>query len=157
MTFRAAFYRGTRPGLPGVYNIGVRKWTHSHYSHVELVFSDGWSWSSSFEDGGVRPKQINYSSDDWDIVELPEWLEAHARRWFEDHKDWNYDLLGNVHFVFFFIRGQSHKVFCSEAVAEALGLPDGYRFDPGTLYAVLTSPLLVMRTPTFINIEFSKP
>jgi hypothetical protein len=155
--FRAAFYKGTRPGLPGIYNRGVRHWTHSKYSHVELIFSDGVSWSSSFEDGGVRSKEINYSSDDWDFIELPPWMEDGARRWFEQHKGWHYDLAGNVHFVFFFVRGAQRKVFCSEAIAEALGLREGYRFDPGTLHVVLSSPLLMMRPATFINIEFSQP
>jgi len=157
MTFRACFYKGTRPGLPGVYNRGVRAWTHSKYSHVELQFSDGESWSSSYEDGGVREKQIQYSPENWDFIDLPDWMEPHAKRWFEAHKDWDYDLLGNVHFVFFFVRGASRKVFCSEAVAEALGIPEGYRFDPGTLYAVLSSAFVTTRTSTFVNVEFSTP
>lgn len=157
MSFRAAFYKGTRPGLPGIYNRGVRGWTRSKYSHVELIFSDGVSWSSSFEDGGVRQKQINYTSGDWDFIDLPDWMEPAARRWFEEHKGWGYDLVGNAHFVIFYIRGARRKVFCSEAVAEALSLPEGYRFDPGTLYAVLSSPLLVRCGPTFVNVEFSQP
>ena len=156
MTFRAAFYKGTRPGLPGVYNRGVRGWTHSKYSHVELVFSDGVSWSSSFEDGGVRPKNIAYSSGDWDFIELPAWMEPAARHWFEERNEWKYDLLGNVHFVLFFIRGERHKVTCSAAAAGALGFVDGYRFDPGTLYVVLSNLLLARGTPIPASIQFSQ-
>jgi len=154
MTFRACFYKGTRPGLAGIYNRGVRVQTNSKYSHVEIQFSAGISASSSFEDAGVRFKQIDYTSGDWDFIDLPEWLEPHARRWFDDHDEWEYDLLGNLHFVFLLIRGEARKVFCSEAVAEALGVPagQGYRFSPGDLYAMLSNPLFTTRQATYVNV-----
>ena len=54
MTFSAAFYQGTRPGLPGLYNRLVRWLDRGEFSHCELVFGDGMSASASFMDHGVR-------------------------------------------------------------------------------------------------------
>lgn len=134
---RAAFYRGTRPGIPGVYNYAVRAWTRSPYSHVELVFSDGMAGSSSFADGGVRFKQIDFDPAHWDFIELPGHLEAAARVWFELHKGDKYDLLGNLHFVLAPVGDDKDRWFCSEAVAASLRIPYPSRFDPGTLYSAL--------------------
>lgn len=135
---RAAFYKGTRPGIAGLYNRAVRLWTRSPYSHVELIFSDGMAASSSFADGGVRLKAIDFSADRWDFIDLPGEDEEYARRWFNAHVGQPYDLLGNLHFVLFPIAGLRRAWFCSEAAAAALGLPDPYRFDPATLASTLS-------------------
>lgn len=133
---RAAFYRGTRPGIKGIYNRGVRAWCSGDYSHCELVFSDGLSASSSWEDGGVRFKEIGYSSDNWDFVELPDFLEPAARQWFIDHAGQPYDLLGNVGFIWRPIRGMDGASFCSEALLAALGVKEPWRFDPCDAYSI---------------------
>jgi hypothetical protein len=137
MTFRVAFYRGTRPGIAGAYNWFVRKWEAGDYSHAELIFSDGISASASFADKGVRFKQIDYSADRWDFIELPAHLEPGARRYFERHNGEGYDLIGNVHFMVGFIHHAKNKKFCSEAIAEALGIKDGWRFGPNALYPIV--------------------
>ena len=134
---RAAFYRGTRPGLAGIYNRLVRWWCRSSYSHVELVFSDGWAASASYMDGGVRLTRIEFDPARWDLVELPAHLEAGARAWFEAHLGQPYDLLGNLHFVVSPVADDKARWFCSESVGAALGMPEAWRFDPGTLHAVL--------------------
>lgn len=138
MTLRAAFYRGTHAGLPGLYNRAVRRWTRSAFSHVEIVFSDGQSASASYMDGGVRFKRIAYTSGDWAFVDLPPWLERQARDWFDFHEGDGYDLLGNLHFVLSPVGDDKDRWFCSEAVAAALGFPDPPRYDPGTLHSALT-------------------
>ena len=138
MTLRAAFYKGTHAGLPGVYNRLVRWWTRSQYSHVELVFGTGQAASSSAMDGGVRFKPIEFDLDKWDFIELPDELALRAWSWFDDHEGQAYDLLGNLHFVISAVGDDKRKWFCSEAVAAALGMPDPARFDPGTLHAALT-------------------
>ncbi len=137
MTFQAAFYKGTHPGMAGVYNRAVRLWTSSRYSHVELCFSDGFCASSSFVDGGVRFKTIDLNPDLWDLVPLPADLEAHARQWFLDHNGAAYDLFGNVHFLVAPVSGGSGNWFCSEAIAESLGIAESWRYDPATLYSCL--------------------
>jgi hypothetical protein len=139
MTLRAAFYKGTHAGVPGIYNRLVRWWTRSPYSHVELVFRDGEeAASSSYMDGGVRFKKIDFDPALWDFVDLPEHLEAPALAWFNAHKGDAYDLMGNLHFVVEPIGDDKRKWFCSEAVAASLGMPYPARFDPGTLYAALS-------------------
>lgn len=134
---RAAFYRGTRPGLAGVYNWLVRKWTRSPYSHVELVLTGGWCGSASFMDGGVRLKVIDFDPAHWDMVDLPAALEPAALAWFEQHRGARYDLLGNLHFIIRPVAHDKARWFCSEAIAAALGMPEPWRYDPGTLYSAL--------------------
>lgn len=135
--FLAAFYRGTRPGLAGIYNYLVRKRGRGPYSHCELVFSDGLSASASFTDGGVRFKHIEYDSSRWDFIVLPDELEDAARAYFEARQGWGYDLMGNLHLTFGFVEHSAKKLFCSEADAEALGIPEAWRFEPNALAAVL--------------------
>ncbi|WP_371767479.1 hypothetical protein [Massilia sp.] len=141
---KAAFYKGTHAGMPGIYNRLVRWWTRSPYSHVELIFFDGGpdddcqAASASYMDGGVRFKWFAFDPALWDFVDLPGYLALPALRWFDDHEGDAYDLVGNVHFVFSPVGDDKRKWFCSEAVASALGMPNPERFDPGTLYAALS-------------------
>jgi hypothetical protein len=141
---RAAFYKGTHTGLPGVYNRLVRRWTRSPYSHVELIFADGQAASSSAMDGGVRFKAIDFDPALWDFVSLPAALAPAARAWFTAHGGQGYDYLGNAHFVLSAIGDEKMAWFCSEAVGAALGMPDPARFDPGTLHAALTFQGLIV-------------
>lgn len=134
---RAAFYKGTRPGLPGIYNAVVRAWDSGPYSHCELIFSDGMSASASFADGGVRFKRIGYDPNRWDFIELPDHLEEAARNWFAMHDGKPYDIAGNFGFVWRPIRGRSGAFFCSEAVAAALGFPEAWRYSPNGLASAL--------------------
>lgn len=136
-TFRAAFYVGTRPGLPGIYNRAVRGWERGKYSHCEMVFSDGMSASASYMDGGVRFKRIDYDPANWIFIDLPAHLEARAREWFMRHEDEAYDLMGNVHLVIGFVPQAERKKFCSEALAAALGIRDAWRYGPNALASIL--------------------
>ena len=133
-----AFYKGTRPGINGVYNRGVRWWTHGDYSHCELIFADSISASASFMDGGVRFKQIDFDPLHWDFIEVDA-DEGFARAWFTKHEHDKYDLMGNVRFVVPALDNDKDKWFCSEAIAAALGINEPWRFDPNTLYAFLSS------------------
>lgn len=135
---RAAFYRGTRPGIAGTYNYVVRAWTSSPYSHVEIAFSDGMAGSASFADRGVRLKRIEFDPARWDFIELPAHLEPAARAWFELHEGDKYDLLGNMQFILAPFGNSGDRWFCSEACAAALGMLDPWRYDPGTLHSTLS-------------------
>lgn len=130
MGFRAAFYKGTRPGVAGVYNRGVRWVDRGPYSHCELVFSDGMAASASWMDGGVRFKRIDFDPEHWDFIDLPQEKEAAARQWFEKHKGEKYDLAGNIHFVLGPVPDARSKWFCSEAAMAALGFTDPWRYGP---------------------------
>lgn len=136
---KAAFYKSTHHSLAGVYNILVRWWTQSPYSHCELIFSDGVSASASFLDGGVRFKQIEYDTANWDFVDLGDdpVQEQAARDWFKAHEGEKYSIRGNLRFLLGFIKVSLKKKFCSQSVAEALGIPDGDRYYPGVLIGTL--------------------
>lgn len=135
--FRIAFYKGTHAGIKGLYNRLVRAWTRGPYSHVEVVFTDGTCGSASYVDGGVRYTRIDFDPAKWDMLVLPPGLEAAARAYFDAHLGEGYDLLGNLHFLIGFIPDARRRKFCSEAAAEALGLRDGWRYDPSSLYPIV--------------------
>lgn len=137
MTFSVALYKATRPGLQGLYSRLTRWLDRGPYSHVELVFSDGVSASSSFIDGGIRFKEIAYNPDHWDFIEVPAVLEDAARRWFREHMGHPYDLWGNVRFAIGFARDSNGAWFCSEAVMAALGFEEAYRFGPSGMATLL--------------------
>lgn len=139
MTFSAAFYRATRPGLQGIYSHAVRVVDRGPYSHCELMFSDGLSGSASFIDGGVRIKAIDYNPDHWDFIDLPPELETPARKWFEQHRGEPYDLSGNLRFVCWMVRESPNGWFCNEAMGAALGHLEPWRIGPNGLAAVLRS------------------
>lgn len=134
---RIAFYKSRRPGIAGIYNWLVQKWTKSQYSHVEVEFNTGICASASYLDGGVRFKEINFSNHNWDFIEVSDLLQPKAVAWFNEHEDSKYDLFGNAHFILGGVGDSPDKWFCSEAVAAALGMTDPWRYDPATLYSAL--------------------
>ncbi len=146
MPFQAAFYKGNHAGVPGIYNRLVKARGRGLYSHGEMVFSDGLSASSSFMDHGVRFKQIDYSkSTEWDFINLPPEMEAYARAYFIARLGFPYDLMGNVFLTIGFVNHSTNALFCSEALAEALQIPEGFRFEPNALAALLGSPIFQNR------------
>ena len=134
---KLAFYKSTRPGFAGIYNRLVRWWDNGPYSHCELIFSDGLSGSSSFMDGGVRLKKIDYDSEKWDFVEI-DIDEVKARTWFENHQGCEYDIAGNIRFLIDFLPDAQDKFFCSESIAESLGYKDSWRYSPNILFSTLS-------------------
>ncbi len=130
---KIAFYKSTKKGIDGVYNRGVRWIEDGKYSHCELIMSNGLSASSSFMDGGVRFKHIEYDLDKWDIFDIPWADERRALAYFTQRIGRPYNLRGNIHFVFGFIRGDSFGEFCSEACAGALGLHNPWQVAPNAL------------------------
>lgn len=126
---KLASYKGTRPGLQGLFNRAVRWWLGGRYSHTELVFSDGVCASSSWLDGGVRFKLIKFDPAHWDIIDV-DGDESRARQWFCDHVGDGFDLLGLFGFVWRRGTQDRSKSYCTEAIAAATGFPDPFRFDP---------------------------
>lgn len=142
---KLAFYKGTRKGLQGLYSRLTRWVDAGPYSHCELIFSDGLSASSSFIDGGVRFKSINYKEDNWDFVELPDYLEAQAREWFEEHEGDKYDVLGNLRFILFFVQHSKNKHFCNEAISDSLGFKESWRLGPNGFASLFKSKLYQLK------------
>lgn len=136
---KIAFYKGTRPGIQGLYSRAVRFVDGGPYSHCELIFSDGVSASASYMDGGVRFKRIDYDPSRWDVFEINERFEYPARKWFTIHEGEGYDLMGNLRFLFGVVRESANRWFCSEADAAALGVKQPYRLGPNGLAALVIS------------------
>ena len=122
-----AFYKA-----PGTWmDKAVRLFTGSDYSHVELVIN-GTCCSASIRDGGVRVKQIDLASGNWDVIDI-QGDEAKAWEWFADHLGEKYDWLGVWRFAVPFLSHRGNQWFCSEAVAAALGLDEPEVYNPGML------------------------
>jgi hypothetical protein len=128
---RLAMYKGPpSDALHWVGHAAVCLRTMSRYSHIELVFGEsdaqGFAecWSSSSRDGGVRGKRIDLmSSGHWDVFELPQFDELDAGAaliWFQAHEGDAYDWWGNAGFVLPWRTEDRSKLFCSEAVMQAL-------------------------------------
>ncbi len=131
-TLHLALYRGTRAENPGaLFFDRLICWrTGSRWSHAELVFDHqpvgpSVCASSSIRDGGVRTKLINLHSGRWDVVPLPGFDDASARRaqlWFVINKGRPYDWLGILGYALPVPLQWSRAWYCSEAVAAALGI-----------------------------------
>ena len=140
---KIAFYKGTHPGLPGVFNRLVRWWTRGPYSHCEAVYGDrltDGTWlcaSSSKMDGGVRFKQIDVTGANWDVMEVAVGDEAASKAWFTAHVGAKYDVAGILGFVWRRVENARDQYFCSEAVATSIGVPEAWRFDPNTFAAAV--------------------
>lgn len=145
MAFGVMFYKAEGR----MHNKLIRWWDVGIYSHVELVFSDGMSATASRQDGSrVRMKRIEYDLDRWDFIELPAHLEANARAFFEKTDGLKYDLIGQLRFAFAPYKGRSDRYWCSEWIAEALGMPDPWRYGPNGLYVALKASALLAASPT---------
>lgn len=134
---KVAFYKSTRPGLPGLYNRLIRWFERGPYSHCEIIFYDGWAASSSAMDGGVWFKRIEFNPEHWDFIEISDSFESGARKWFYAHAGKKYDYIGNVRFMLGWLPDGKDRYFCSEAIAAALELHDPWRYGPNALYAAL--------------------
>lgn len=139
-----AFYKGKSDGFFGK---AIKWWTKSEFSHVEILFQGGVSWSSSFKDGGVRFKRIPANANKWIYVDMPmvePAAEATIRAWCASKIGSAYGAWDCARFVLPFLRSRPSQWFCSEAVLSALQSqwrflnhrPD--KISPGALYKIVT-------------------
>ena len=139
---KLAFYKGTHSGIKGLFNKLVRWWTNGKYSHVEAIieeYCDGTSLcaSSSWIDGGVRFKVIDFKNDNkWDIVDVPVFDAERAKAWFTANDGMKYDTLGLFGFVLRRGLEDKNKAFCNESILLSQGIKDAYRFDPNSTYVL---------------------
>ncbi|HAQ86500.1 MAG TPA: hypothetical protein DCR78_08670 [Pseudomonas sp.] len=133
---KLALYKGK--GQVG--NAFIRFWTGSIYSHCELVV-DGWCYSSSVMDQGVRRKlvgdgdgRMSLSPDKWDLVPLP-WADAdRIVEYFAATDGDRYGWLSLLWSQLFNLNRQSERAqFCSEWCGGALGLPSPASLSTRTL------------------------
>lgn len=135
---KLAFYHGPREGLFWrAVQWFVRGRTRGRYCHVDLIFSDGSSASSSISEGGIWIKADKpHDPAHWDIVAVDA-DEPAARAWFEAHRNAKFDTWGLLNFLLWPRKDDAERWFCSEACAAALGFPEPWRFCPSTLHAVV--------------------
>ena len=121
----------------------TRFFTKGKYSHCEIALALGDGvfecYSSSLRDGGVRCKVIPLPEAKWDLIPLPSTPEAHEQlqRVWTATEGQGYDLRGALG-VAFGLRHNRRRWFCSEWCATALGLPDGWRWSPNDLAAMVS-------------------
>ena len=135
-----AFYKGRTRFFDRL----TQWWLRGPYSHCELVLETDATGrsvcaSSSALDGGVRIKHMHLNPAHWDM--LPVAGDVHdAWHWIGRHHGQGYDYLGFVGFIARVLGHSKSRWICSEAVAEMLDMPEGWRFDPCSLWAALSRP-----------------
>ena len=145
-----ALYKGRRDGSGWrVWRARATDWltralTRGQYSHCEIAVREHpqasvyTCYSASIRDGGVRCKVMPLPEAKWDLIPLPSTPEAHEqlqRVWMATEGQ-GYDLRGALG-IAFGLRHNSRRWFCSEWCAAALGLPDGWRWSPNDLAAIV--------------------
>lgn len=135
---QVAFYKGRKR----LFNRLAAWWLKGDYSHCELVLGTDANGlavcaSSSMMDGGVRVKHMRLDPQNWDIV--PVAGDVHdAWHWIAQHEGAGYDYMGLIGFIARALGHSKNRWVCSEAVADMLGMPDSWRFDPCSLWAALS-------------------
>jgi len=125
--------------LIGIFSLG-------RYSHVELVFSDGISFSSSLRDGGVRFAAIDYDNERWDVVDLPRFYnDIRVEELLRDDAlsivGLGYDKLGAITSIMPFCFQRRRRLFCSEMIINmfharnVFALLTGERLENGSIYS----------------------
>lgn len=111
----------------------IQWWTNSIYSHCELVI-DGWCYSSSAMDGGVRKKQIELNPAKWDVIDLP-WADgAQIVDYYRDTDHHRYGWVGLITSQLLNLNRETVGAqFCSQWCGAALGLPSPASLSPRTL------------------------
>lgn len=121
------------------------------YSHVELVFSDGWAFSAVANEGlkyfGVRKIEFaRVSMQDWEFVDLP-FISPDSERRIRDYAEgmvgFPYDILSLLGYIFKAGRLFPNSYICSEWVLKALQYQGYWRtdkfFSPTALYNFVTT------------------
>jgi hypothetical protein len=107
-------------------------WQRHDSAHCEVAETWGGSVhacvGASFLDRGVRMKVIDMPPEKWRIYEIDRPASSVAA-WYDRHKGDDYDVLGLLGFLWRPIRGRDRRWFCSELVANVIGLQEPHRYD----------------------------
>jgi hypothetical protein len=96
--------------------------------------------SSSGIDKCTRVKLIDIKAEDWHIVDIEGLIdEEEVIEFFKINSGRRYDYWALLGFLFRPSKGSKDKYFCSEIVAHLLGFEDAYRYDPNTLYDIVSN------------------
>lgn len=134
MSVALALYKGKGE----LANSLIRWKSKSIYSHCELVV-DGWMYSSTVRDGGVRCKIGYLPEEEWDIIPIHftngESILLHYSETKNNPYGWR-DLIQSQ--IFNRPTADDRGDFCSEWCAKALGIPDAQHYDPARLGELVT-------------------
>jgi hypothetical protein len=136
---KLAFHKGT-----GVLSRAIEYGTHSKYSHVELVFSDGMAFSARAErKPAVDIIPFDGSDGLWDFIEIPHYYdEMIVRPWAEKQRGKGYDWGADISFALPFVHTDAHKLMCASSCTTALQLAGLFtdfipaEVSPGQLYVM---------------------
>lgn len=134
---KIAFYSGTAR----LFNRLVRWKMAGPFSHVEAVFGVNPQTglcacaSASYMDGGVRFKDIDLDNGNWMLIDVPCIDGAKVAQWFIDHEGEPYDVRGLVNFILP-VGHNPGGWFCDEALLEAMGMFEPWRFEPNSMACV---------------------
>lgn len=141
--YQLAFYIGdfSNPDAE-LFDRAVCIWTRSRFSHVEMVFSDGMSFSSSPRDGGCRFKEIDYNKPShWVLFPIPwitEYDEQEIRAFCINQDGTKYDWTGIFLSQVLPLNIQEpNRWFCSEIAANSLKAKRPAQYNPGSLYEMV--------------------
>lgn len=98
-------------------------WTRRPESHVEIVIN-GVCYSSSLQDGGVRPKPIDLNKPWWRTIPIDWRDEEAALRVFEKHRGKSYGWGDLIAQHVLRLPVDDPGLLCSELCALMLGLPE---------------------------------
>ncbi len=122
MKIKIAFYKGNGNCINGI----VRWWTHSIYSHAELILPDGNTWIgiSPFLKSKVasRTKLLtDYSEWDFITIEVTQAQADIIMEFYDDTKGHGYDWIGMLLSQFLPCKiKHKRRWYCSEWIAYAL-------------------------------------
>ncbi len=117
-TILLAFYKG-----PGDWiTKAIRAITRGPYSHVELLFSNGYGFSSSGQDRGVRSKRIVPDPAKYDVVPLyiTPAQERLLQAWCQNQLGRKFDWVGMLRYLLPFIPSNPNRWYCSAICITAL-------------------------------------
>lgn len=137
---QVAFYNGWDNKDANIYDKLICIWTLSKYSHCEVIFSDGISFSSSPRDGGCRYKNITYKPNNWDIYDLAidNEHEGILRNFCDRQVGKKYDWRGIFFSVFLPLdKHNPNRWFCSEVLATLFKIEGPSFCTPDDLYEAL--------------------
>lgn len=164
MSMKFAFYKGGQAIISRI----IRRRTNGEYSHVELVFSDGTSFSSHEAEGGVRFKRIDYEKEakDWTLIELPFIApsgEEEIRKWCELKAGKRYDWRAIARFAFGIKMFENDFWFCSEITLAAVQIKKQFAWmvpaatSPQTLYIAARAAIEAVETFVAFSEKVEKP
>jgi hypothetical protein len=133
---------------PNLFPKLIRWWTKSPYSHCEIIFTNGLTFSADCNSTGIRTKfkTSNHNTVDWDFVKIPVDAETEAKlfRWATTEAGCLYDFVGIVFTQILPLSFQNPWWwFCSElctAFLQQAGLLTdliAYKLNPGQLFKIL--------------------